>query len=44
MGGRTASVSRDTLETQITVTVDIDGTACAQAAQSIEALNGPLAL
>ncbi len=25
MGGRTASVSRDTLETQITVTVDIDG-------------------
>ncbi|MDK1024621.1 MAG: imidazoleglycerol-phosphate dehydratase HisB [Gammaproteobacteria bacterium] len=25
MGGRTASVSRDTLETQITVTVNIDG-------------------
>lgn len=26
MGGRTASVSRDTLETQISVTVNIDGT------------------
>jgi imidazoleglycerol-phosphate dehydratase len=30
MGGRTASVSRDTLETQITVTVDIDGTGDSQ--------------
>jgi imidazoleglycerol-phosphate dehydratase len=30
MGSRTASVSRDTLETQITVTVDIDGTGDSQ--------------
>jgi imidazoleglycerol-phosphate dehydratase len=30
MGGRTASVSRDTLETQITVTVDIDGAGISQ--------------
>ncbi len=30
MGGRTASVSRDTLETQITVIVNIDGTGVSQ--------------
>ena len=39
MGARVATVKRDTLETQIEVTVDLDGTGCAELASGVPFLD-----